>query len=133
MDKYNNILAKSIENGGTTLKTHLESVAKFAIIAANYAGVDPEIARIGALLHDIGKASGLFQKQLHTRRSPLELNFRHEIASLFFLKLVDPNKWPFIIDMVIAHHKSIYDDSQKAGVIDLDKEYGDEILRYQML
>ena len=132
MDKYNNILAKSIENGGTTLKTHLESVAKFAIIAANYAGVDTEIARIGALLHDIGKASGLFQKQLHTRRSPLELNFRHEIASLFFLKLVDPNKWPFIIDMVIAHHKSIYDDSQKAGIIDLDKEYGDEILRYHL-
>ena len=63
MSKYDHILAKSPEKGGTTLKAHLESVAFFAAIAARYAGVDPEVAKLGALLHDIGKASPLFQKR----------------------------------------------------------------------
>lgn len=132
MDEFGHILAKSIENGGTTLEAHLKSVADFAVIAARYAGLDPEIARLGGLLHDIGKASPLFQKQLYTRKSPLELSFRHEIASLFFLKLVEPDLWSPIIDMIVAHHKSIYKDSQEAGIIDLDNEYGDEILQYHL-
>ena len=84
MSNYSHILAKSVENGGTTLEAHLESVANFAVIAALYAGVDTEIARQGALLHDIGKTSILFQKRLRRKPSLLEMPFRHEIASLFF-------------------------------------------------
>lgn len=110
MNNYNHILAKSVENGATTLESHLESVADFAVVAARYAGMDTEVALQGALLHDIGKASVVFQKRLRSKPSPLELPFRHEIASLFFLKLVSPDLQPFMIDMIVAHHKSIYKD-----------------------
>lgn len=85
MSKYDHILAKSLENGGTTLKSHLESVADFAVLAARYIGADLAIARQGALLHDIGKTSPLFQKRLKSQYAcPSDLPFRHEIASLFF-------------------------------------------------
>lgn len=134
MNKYSHILAKSLENGGTTLESHLESVAGFAVIAAKYIGVDWEVARQGALLHDIGKTSSLFQKRLRDKYPcPSELPFRHEIASLFFLKLVTPELWPMMIDMIIAHHKSIYKDASETGLLDLDNKYEDEILQFHLL
>lgn len=132
MGNYSHILAKSLENGATTLESHLESVADFAVIAARYAGVSTEVARQGALLHDIGKASFLFQKRLRTRPSPLELPFRHEVASLFFLKLVSPDLWSFMIDMIVAHHKSIYKDVSGAGIMDLDNYYEEDILQFHL-
>ena len=66
MNSYDHILAKSVDNGGTCLRKHLESVAKFIVIAARYVGVDTEVARLGALLHDIGKIGineGILNKQ----------------------------------------------------------------------
>ena len=103
MNNYNHILAKSVENGATTLGSHLESVADFAVVAARYAGMDTEVALQGALLHDIGKASVVFQKRLRSKPSPLELPFRHEIASLFFLKLVSPDLRPSVILKLFLH------------------------------
>ena len=132
MSSYNHILAKSIENGGMTLESHLGSVASFAVLAARHAGMDIEIARQGALLHDIGKASIVFQRRLKNRPSPLELPFRHEIASLFFLKLSHPELWPFMVSMIIAHHKSIYKDISTTGIIDLDIEYKEDILQFHL-
>lgn len=134
MSRYDAILAKSMENGGTTLKAHLQSVAQFAVQAARVMNVDPETARLGALLHDIGKASPLFQKRLNGKRSlPAgELSFRHEIASLFFLKLVDRTLWPPVIDMIIAHHKSVSNDYRRSGILDLDDDYADEILEHHL-
>lgn len=132
MSKFDHLLAKSPENGGTTLKAHLESVAHFAVIGACYAQGDVDIARMGAWLHDIGKASPLFQQRLHNRVSLLARSFRHEIASLFFLKLVDKNIWPQMIDMIIAHHKSVYDDFSKGGILDLDLEYGEDSFRFHV-
>ena len=132
MNNYNHILAKSVENGATTLGSHLESVADFAVVAARYAGMDTEIALQGALLHDIGKASVVFQKRLRSKPSPLELPFRHEIASLFFLKLVSPDLRPSVIDMIVAHHKSIYKDVSRTGMIDLDNEYEEDILQFHL-
>ena len=132
MNNYNHILAKSVENGATTLGSHLESVADFAVVAARYAGMDTEVALQGALLHDIGKASVVFQKRLRSKPSPLELPFRHEIASLFFLKLVSPDLRPSVIDMIVAHHKSIYKDVSRTGMIDLDNEYEEDILQFHL-
>lgn len=132
MSKYNHILAKSVSNGATTLESHLESVAVFAVVAARYAGMDTEVARQGALLHDIGKASIVFQKRLRSKPSPFELPFRHEIASLFFLKLVSPDLRPSVIDMIVAHHKSIYKDVSRTGIIDLDDEYAEDIFQFHL-
>ncbi len=132
MSSYNHILAKSIENGGIALESHLGSVASFAVLAARHAGMDTETARQGALLHDIGKASIVFQRRLRNKPSPLELPFRHEIASLFFLKLSHPELWPFMVSMIIAHHKSIYKDISTTGIIDLDIEYKEDILQFHL-
>lgn len=133
MSKYDHILAKSIENGGTTLASHLESVADFAAIAARYAGINPETARLGGLLHDIGKASPLFQKMLRSKcSSPMDLPFRHEIASLFFLKLTAPELWSPMIDMIVAHHKSIRKDVSGGGILDLDEDYEEGILQFHL-
>ena len=96
--RYDYILAKSESNGGTPLKSHLESVAFFAQIAARYAGMDENVVKIGALLHDIGKASPLFQARLKGEKTPYEKVFRHEVASLFFLKLIERSLWPEVID-----------------------------------
>lgn len=124
--RYDYILAKSESNGGTPLKSHLESVAFFAQIAARYAGMDENVVKIGALLHDIGKASPLFQARLKGEKTPYEKVFRHEVASLFFLKLIERSLWPEVIDMIIAHHKSVYKDRSSSGLLDLKDYYGEE-------
>ncbi len=128
MSTYNHILAKSRKNGGQTLIEHLQSVAKLAVKAARHAGLDERTAELGGLLHDIGKASPVFQRRLHGYKpAPGEMVFRHEIASLFFLKSIPVNYWDTIIDMIVAHHKSIVKDAGELGLLDLDEYYGDEV------
>lgn len=122
MGKYDYILAKSEEQGGQTLSSHLKDVAEVAVRIAQYLHLDVETARLGALLHDVGKASPHFQKTLqkgYTRR-PGEV-FRHEIASLFFISLVEESKRDAVIEMIAAHHKSAYKDWRELGIIDLDE------------
>ncbi|MDR2449691.1 MAG: CRISPR-associated endonuclease Cas3'', partial [Prevotellaceae bacterium] len=131
MSRYDHILAKSDKYGKTTLLSHIKSVASFAQKAAQYAGLNIEIARLGGLLHDIGKASPLFQKTAKgIRQNPLDMSFRHEIASIFFLKIVDKAFWPQMVDMIIAHHKSTLKDGRELGILDLDYYYGDEVFEY---
>lgn len=131
MSKYDYILAKSKENGGTSLSFHLQSVADFSVKAAIYGNLNIEIARKGALMHDIGKASPVFQKKLRGyKANPFEMNFRHEIASLFFLGLIDEQMRPPVIDMIVAHHKSIAKDGRELGILDLDRYYGDYVFDF---
>jgi CRISPR-associated endonuclease/helicase Cas3 len=120
MHRFNHILAKGEENGHITLMQHLSDVAEFAEKVALNIGLDVEIARRGAILHDIGKTSPLFQKTLKENyQRPPGFVFRHEIASLFFISLLkNDEKWP-IIDMIVAHHKSIYQDVSGRGILDL--------------
>ena len=122
MDDYRNILAKHEDSGGLPLVTHLESVACVAGRIAAKNGMDVRIARKGAVLHDIGKVSPLFQQTLkHGYVRMPGFIFRHEIASLFFLSLLDDTEKDIVVDMIAAHHKSVYNDVRSLGLLDLDE------------
>lgn len=90
----------------TTLEDHLKHVSLAAQKFALYVGKDIETAKNGALLHDLGKGHPYFQKRLRGEDNAKRL-FRHELASLFFLSIFPEEQWPALIEMVVAHHKSI--------------------------
>ena len=118
---YDYILAKHEDCGGMPLMQHLNSVADAAVVIARHAGLDEKLARKGAILHDIGKVSPLFQRTLKRRyiHQP-GFVFRHEIASLMFISLFPEEEWPSLIDMIVAHHKSVSQDISSNGILDLD-------------
>ncbi|MDR1582656.1 MAG: CRISPR-associated helicase Cas3' [Prevotellaceae bacterium] len=117
MKNINEILAK---REGTPLAQHLEEVAQLAVIVARNLHLDEKIAYKGAILHDIGKVSPLFQQTLKPNyiHKPGFI-FRHEIASLFFISLLAGKEKTPIIEMIVAHHKSIYQDAGGKGILDL--------------
>jgi CRISPR-associated endonuclease/helicase Cas3 len=119
---YDYILAKHEDNGGMPLMQHLKSVADAAVVIARYAGLDETLARKGAILHDIGKVSPLFQRTL--KRGYIHqpgFVFRHEIASLLFLSLFPEEERPALIDMIVAHHKSISQDISGKGILEFEE------------
>jgi len=117
MKDINSILAKS---EGTPLLQHLEEVAQLSVVVARNLLLDESIAYKGAVLHDIGKVCPLFQRTLKPDYIPKPgFVFRHEIASLFFISLLtEKEKFP-VIEMIVAHHKSIYNDVGGKGILDL--------------
>lgn len=118
---FDNILAKHEDGGGMPLVTHLKMVADAATVVARHVGLEEELARKGALLHDIGKVSPLFQQTLkHGYINQPGFVFRHEIASILFLSLFEDKEKEQIIDMIIAHHKSLKNDVGGKGFLDLD-------------
>lgn len=120
-NRFDFLLAKHEEKGGMPLTTHLKCVADVAIVMARYLGLDEELARKGAILHDIGKVSPLFQRTLKIGYIYQPgFVFRHEIASLLFLSLFPIEERPALIDMIVAHHKSISKDIGGKGILDLD-------------
>jgi len=120
MYNLDHILAKGERNGGTSLIQHLSEVANLSEKVAYHLGLDPEIARKGAILHDIGKTSPIFQQTLKTDfQRPPGFVFRHEIASLFFISLLNEDEKYPVIDMIVAHHKSIYNDTGGKGLLDM--------------
>jgi len=108
----------------TTLHQHLMEVSLAAEKIASALNFDAEIARCGAILHDIGKTSSVFQSRLNSKTIP-KTPFRHEIASCFFLSAFPENIHPQLIEMVIAHHKSILHDARDKGILDLEEVRGD--------
>ena len=122
MKNLENILAKGEENGRVTLVQHLSEVALIAEKVAQNLGLDVSVARKGAILHDIGKASPLFQSTLKKNyQRPPGFLFRHEFASLFFLPILNEKEKSPVIDMIVAHHKSIFKDAGGKGLLDLDE------------
>lgn len=118
--------AKSSEWGDVSLVEHLEQVVAACEKIAKSSGLDKkgiQIARIGAILHDIGKASPVFQERLSKRPAFIEDIFRHEIASLFFLPLFPKGIRPQLIDMIVAHHRSIKNDGREQGLLDLEERF----------
>lgn len=120
MKSADQIWAKSPKNGGIPLSQHLKDTARFAVMIARHLNMDEHIAYHGAILHDIGKAATKFQKSLAEGyvRQPGKV-FRHEIASLFFLSLFPEDEQDRLIDMIVAHHKSIYNDAGHKGILDM--------------
>jgi CRISPR-associated endonuclease/helicase Cas3 len=113
--------AKSPENGGLLLSEHLLQVAEAAEAIARGRSLDPTLAKLGGLLHDIGKAHPEFQRRLTQKRTPADKPFRHELASLFFLPLFPLAQWKPLFDMVVAHHKSLARDPSCYGLYDFDQ------------
>ena len=119
---FDYILAKHEDSGATPLTAHLKSVARAAVIIARHTGLDEQLAWKGAVLHDIGKVSPLFQQSLkHGYQRQPGFVFRHEIASLLFLSLFPGEEWPAIIEMIVAHHKSVSQDIGEKGLLDLEE------------
>ncbi|MBM4160736.1 MAG: CRISPR-associated helicase Cas3' [Ignavibacteria bacterium] len=128
MNPLVDILAKSKKNGGTALIHHLRHVATVAEKIAASSGLDPSVARIGSYLHDIGKAHPDFQRKLHERVFDMGIPFRHEFASLLFLPLVASTQWEPVIDMIVAHHRSIRKGKKEQGFLDMaNREDPDEV------
>ncbi len=130
------LLAKSSENGGLTLYEHTRHVVQAAEWLAEVWGFPVVLARKGAVLHDLGKAHPHFQHKIGALSSidwRLKREFsrykthRHEISSLGFLPLFPREEWNVLIEMVVAHHKSIKGDPNNSGLVDLDEEYPDTL------
>ena len=108
----------------TTLYAHLNQVSLVAEKIAPHFMMDAQIAKCGAILHDIGKASTVFQKRLYEKKR-FDTPFRHEIASCFFLSLFEESMHGPLIEMIIAHHKSVLHDTRLKGILDLEENWDD--------
>lgn len=124
MGRHEAIKAKG-EPDRTSLYDHLLHVLIAAEKFAAATGMDVRLARLGAVLHDIGKVHDVFQLQLTGKRP--DRPFRHELASLFFLPLVAEADRAAVIEMVVGHHKSVKDDSSRRGLLDLLEEEDDTL------
>lgn len=109
----------------TPLSEHLFHVAITAEKFAKNFNLNSQIAYLGAVIHDIGKANNIFQDRLLRKTNKYDSPFRHEIASTFFLSLIDETKKDLILEMIIAHHKSIFNDGKELGILDLENRFED--------
>ncbi|MDI9874220.1 CRISPR-associated helicase Cas3' [Flectobacillus rivi] len=131
------ILAKSVNYGSLTLLEHTQQVTQaIELFAQKYAfDFDVQIARKGAIIHDLGKAHPHFQRKIkkvngESLEESREWDFihRHEISSLAFLPCFPQNEWDSLIDLVVGHHKSILNDPSERGILDLMESQGDEMI-----
>jgi len=126
------ILAKSPDYGAIPLEKHLKSVGEMAKTIAPHFRLDSDLAWIGGIMHDIGKAHPYFQRvTIHQGKPTLTEQrkygsyppFRHEISSLAFLSLVDEELRPEITEMLVAHHKSV---NGKKGILNITSRLGSD-------
>lgn len=122
------ILAKSSDYGGLNLLDHTRQVVEaIEVFASAYPyQFEVQLARKGAVLHDIGKAHPHFQRKITkikgaTIAANREWDFahRHEISSLAFLPCFHKEEWDMLIELVVGHHKSIHNDPRERGILDL--------------
>jgi CRISPR-associated endonuclease/helicase Cas3 len=121
------LLAKSPAYGAVTLADHTAHVVATAEILAGRLGLDPPVARAGAILHDLGKAHPFFQQAVRGQADPADPMLdphRHEISSLLILPLFPEAQWPVLVEMVAAHHKSVAGDLAGRGLLDLLETFG---------
>ena len=122
------LLAKSSEQGGLTLFAHTQQVTEAIQLFARSYNMPIDLAVKGALLHDLGKAHPYFQRTLKGAVNQEEvlrsIPHRHELSSLLLLPLFDRKDWEPLIEMVVAHHKSVEEDARSRGLLDLLNQYG---------
>lgn len=131
--EINSILAKGEKNGGATLLEHTGHVVLTISKIAENMILDSDIAKKGAVLHDIGKVHPEFQKKLLRDEFDVIENFsslplRHEISSILFLPAFPRNEWGLLIEMIIGHHKSVRalaNETNGKGIVDLVESYGE--------
>jgi CRISPR-associated endonuclease/helicase Cas3 len=115
--KHLNILAKS--KPPIPLFDHLQQVAAAAermAIDLGFPENETRLARWGGILHDIGKSHPMFQKKLTGFTNFTQ--HRHEFSSLLFLPLFEVDCWGALVEMVVAHHKSVCFDPSERGFLD---------------
>lgn len=127
MKSIDEILAKSLDNGHVSLLEHSLHTRWAIEVFAKRTDFpfDTEIALKGATLHDLGKAHKYFQNRMNktvdgslsNRRT--KFIHRHELSSLAFLPAFPRWEWDTLIEMVVAHHKSIIDDPRRRGILDI--------------
>ncbi len=122
------------KSDGTTLLDHTNHVV-LAVkkIADNVQPAltieEKHITVNGAILHDLGKGHPHFQASLKpdfdARKDRFAVPHRHELSSLLFLPLFAAQDWEPLIDMVVAHHKSlrVIKDKKGRGLLDLLDDY----------
>lgn len=122
------ILAKSINYGCVTLLQHTQQVvAAIEVFSKSYSwNFNIDLAKKGAILHDLGKAHPHFQRKIQgingqslAENRKWQYTHRHEISSLAFLPCFDRHEWDVLIEMVVGHHKSIQNDPREKGILDL--------------
>ena len=122
------LLAKSPEQGGLTLFAHTQQVTEAIQLFARSYKMPIDLAEKGALLHDLGKAHPYFQRTLkgavNQEEALRSIPHRHELSSLLLLPLFDRKDWEPLIEMVVAHHKSVEEDARSRGLLDLLNQYG---------
>lgn len=135
------LLAKSNSNGGTSLADHSQHVLTAIDYLADQLQMnDKRTVRLAAALHDLGKAHPKFQRQLmeangqnpwSSAYEKQQWNFihRHELSSILLLSCVPQECWDDLIELIIAHHRSIKSlegDSSNRGIMDLVEESGSD-------
>lgn len=132
MQEPDKILAKSKNYGDLTLEEHTAHVVQaIQNFAKNFDfDFNLDIAKKGAILHDLGKAHHYFQRRMKNINADSllearEYDFihRHELSSLAFLPAFPKTDWDALIDMVVAHHKSVVGDPKERGILDLDNKF----------
>lgn len=130
MKPLEEILAKSVQYGKISVldhSTHVEMAIE-KISDGFFHHFKKSIACKGAVLHDLGKAHPHFQRRMQDinanslaeEREDQSYVHRHELSSLAFLPAFPKEEWNILIDMVVAHHKSIVNDARQRGILDLD-------------
>lgn len=121
MSASTDLLAKSASHGGElSLAAHTRHVMAAAEAVARALGLDPALARLGAALHDLGKAHPYFQRKLREKIPTHQQQVhRHELSSLGLLPAFPKEHWDTLTEMVVAHHKPIKKDRGERGILDL--------------
>jgi CRISPR-associated helicase Cas3/CRISPR-associated endonuclease Cas3-HD len=134
--KINHLFSKSKNNGGTTLLDHTKHVMQAIEYFAKALGwPDVTLPLEAAALHDLGKAHPTFQEQLEKanglkhwsslyEKTKWKFVPRHELSSLLLLPCFQRDHWDPLIEMIVSHHKSLQDDVNQRGLMDIIENEG---------